>query len=199
MRIAVTRAAAGALIVLGAAGCTVPVAGTPAPDPAAVSNPTPPPRPPGAVFDDARGRFHLVPPPGWNVDTTGAQDTAVIFADPRPIEWAGGRFRANLNVLVVPAAADLPGTVVNARQELVALTDYRSTTDERATLSDGWAAHLLGGTFRDPRGGHALRNIQLLTIRNGETVVVTGTAPADAWAGYETVFETSLRSLTVVA
>jgi hypothetical protein len=198
MRIAGTRVAVAALIVLAAAGCSVEVPGTPAPDPAAVSAPAP--RPAGAVFDDAQGRFHLVPPPGWIIDTSGVQNTAVIFADPRPTESASGRFRANINVLVLPAAAaDLPATVTIARQELRALGDYRPTADERVILSDGSPAHLLGGTFQDPSSGLALRNIQLLTVRDGETVVVTGTAPTDAWAGYEAVFETSLRSLTVVA
>jgi hypothetical protein len=185
MRLAVLCAVLCAVVtaVLGTAGCVVQVPGTP--------------HPADAVFTDAQGRFAIVPPPGWTVDTSGAQNTAVFFADPRPSESAEGRFRANINVIVVPARADLPGTVVRARRELTALTDYQPTADEPVTLPDGSRAHLLGGSFRDPQSGMALRNVQLLTVGDAETVVATGTALADTWAGYEPVFETSLRSLTV--
>jgi hypothetical protein len=190
--------AAALAVALGAAGCTVAIPGAPAADPAALARPAPSPRPPGEVFRDAQGRFDLVPPPGWTVDTTGAQNTAVIFADPRPSESQSGRFRANINVIVVPAAADLPGIVTGARQEVRALADYRPTADAPVTLPDGSPAHLLGGTYHDPGTGLALRNVQLLAVHGGtETVVATGTALADTWDGYGAVFETSLRSLTV--
>jgi hypothetical protein len=190
--------AAALAVAVSVAGCTVAIPGAPAADPAAVARPAPSPRPPGAAFQDGKGRFDIVPPPGWTVDATGSQDTAVIFADPRPSESSGGRFRANINVIVVPAVADLPGIVRGARQEVRALGDYRPTADEPVTLPDGTPAHLLGGTFRNPDTGLALRNVQLLAVSAGaETVVVTGTALADEWDGYGPVFETSLRSLTV--
>ena len=122
----------------------------------------------------------------------------MIFIDPQVSESPTGRFRANINVIVVPAHADLPGIVTGARQEVLALAEYRSTADEPVTLPDGAPAHLLGGTYGDPRTGLALRNVQLLTLHGAaETVVVTGTALADTWDGYGPVFETSLRSLTV--
>ncbi len=180
-------------IALATAGCTVAVTGAPASDPAALPRPAPGPRPPGAAFRDALGRFDLVPPPGWTVDTSGAESTAVIFADPRP-----RGFRANVNVVVVPAHTDLPGIVTGSRQEVRALEDYRPTADEPVTLPDGAPAHLLGGTYHDPGTGLVLRNLQLVALHGRtQTVVVTGTALAEAWDGYEPVFETSLRSLTV--
>ncbi|MHA6624315.1 hypothetical protein ACU61A_02780 [Pseudonocardia sichuanensis] len=193
MRTAMIGAAA---LVLAAgtatAGCAVEVAGTPSPDPAAVA------RPGSAAFSDASGRFALDPPPGWSVDTSGTQDTAVIFADPQPVGPAGRRFRANINVIVVPAGADLPTTVASARQELTGLPHYRPTADEGITLVDGTSAQLLGGTFDDPRSGLALRNVQVLSVHAGETVVVTGTTLADEWSGHGRVLESSLRSLTVI-
>jgi hypothetical protein len=193
--IGIAAALAGAV---SAAGCTVAVPGSPAADPAAVSRPAPSTRPPGDAFHDTLNRFDLVQPPGWTVDPSGSQNTAVIFVDPQVSESPTGRFRANINVIVVPAHADLPGIVTGARQEVLALAEYRSTADEPVTLPDGAPAHLLGGTYRDPRTGLALRNVQLLALHGGaETVVVTGTALADTWDGYGPVFETSLRSLTV--
>jgi Probable lipoprotein LpqN len=191
--------AAALAVAVGVAGCTVAIPGTPSADPSAVvARPAPPPRPPGEVFRDAEGRFDLVPPPGWTVDTTGAQNTVVIFADPRPSQSPSGRFRANINVILVPARGDLARIVTGARQEVRALGGYRTTQDEPVTLPDGSPAHLLGGTYSDPSSGLALRNVQVMAIRGGtETVVVTGTALADTWTGYGSVFETSLRSLTV--
>jgi hypothetical protein len=187
-------------VAVGATGCTVAIPGSPAADPAAVARPAASPRPPGDVFRDAKGRFDLVPPPGWTVDTSGAQRTAVIFADPRPSESPSGRFRANINVIVVPAGSDLPHIVTAARQEVRVLANYRPTADEPVTLPDGSPAHLLGGTFRDPDTGLALRNVQLLALHGGtETVVATSTALADTWDSYGVVFETSLRSLTVAS
>jgi hypothetical protein len=193
--IGIAAALAGAI---SAAGCTVAVPGTPAADPAALTRPAPSPRPHGAVFHDALSRFDLVPPQGWTVDPSGAEGTAVVFADPRVSESPGGRFRPNINVIVVPAHTDLPGIVTGARQEVRALAGYLPTADEAVTLPDGSPAHLLGGTYQDPETGLALRNLQLLALHGGtETVVVTGTALADTWDGYAGVFETSLRSLTV--
>lgn len=194
-----TIAIAVALVTAaGAAGCTVAVPGSPAADPAALTRPAPSPRPPGASFRDALNRFDLVPPPGWTVDTSGAENTAVIFSDPRVSASPGGRFRANINVIVVPARTDLPGIVTGARREVRTLADYAPTADEPVTLPDGSPAHLLGGTYQDPDSGLALRNLQVVALHGEtETVVVTGTALADTWDGYGNVFETSLRSLTV--
>jgi hypothetical protein len=193
--IGIAAALAGAM---SAAGCTVAVPGSPAADPAALSRPAPSPRPPGPAFRDALSRFDIVPPPGWTVDASGTENTAVVFADPEVSESPAGRFRANINVIVVPAHADLPGIVTGARQEVRALADYVPVADEPVTLPDGSPAHLLGGTYHDPDTGLALRNVQLLALHGtAETVVVTGTALADRWDGYGTVFETSLRSLTV--
>jgi hypothetical protein len=193
--IGVAAALAGAASV---AGCTVAVPGAPAADPAALSRPAPSPRPPGTTFRDALSRFDVVPPQGWAVDTSGTESTAVVFTDPTVSESPTGPFRANINVIVLPAHADLPGIVTGARQEVRALVDYLPTADEPVTLPDGSPAHLLGGTYRDPDSGLALRNLNLMAVHgSAETVVVTATALADTWDGYGVVFETSLRSLTV--
>lgn len=193
--IGIAVALAGAVC---SAGCTVVVSGAPAADPASLARPAPSTRPPGAAFRDALSRFDVVPPPGWTVDASGVQNTAVVFADPQVSDSPGGRFRANINVIIVPANSDLAGIVTGARQEVRALADYLPTADEPVTLPDGSPAHLLGGTYHDPETGLALRNVQLMALHGStETVVVTGTALVDTWDGYGPVFETSLRSLTV--
>jgi hypothetical protein len=188
-----------ALLMAGVAvtGCTVQVQGTPAASPAALATPSPAPQPPGDVFADAQGRFGLVSPTGWTVDTSGAQGTAVIFLDPQLSTSIAGQFSANINVLLVQSGADLSTTVLGARRELRGLTGYTSTADEPVTLGDGTPAHLLGGSFSEPSTGLALRNVQLFTVHGGATVVVTGTSLQDVWSLYEQTFQTSLRSLTV--
>lgn len=203
MRIA-RRAVALALAAAAAlAGCTSEVPGTataertggPAPSSAPSEAPTAPPE---GLFVDAQGRFGLVPPDGWEVDASGQQGTAVVFrstsVDTSPTD--PGPFVANINVLVAPSAgATLAQTVVGARQELQAFEAYASTADEPVTLSDGTEAHVLGGTFTD--SGFALQNLQLFTVAEGNTVVVTGTSLAATWPTNEAVLDGSLRTLTV--
>jgi hypothetical protein len=205
MRVMTVRVALCVVAVVGLAGCTQTVIGVAAPDPAAAprtvssavaAGPTTPP-PLGAAFSDAQKRFTIAPPPGWKADTSGAQNTAVVFLDPTPTRSAQGDFSANINVLVVPSVAGLPATVVGAREELRGLTDYASDTDAAVSLADGTAAHLLGGTFTDKGSGMRLRNLQLFTVHGRSTTVVTGTAPAQGWSTYAPVFDASLRTLTV--
>lgn len=178
-------------LVLGA--CSTTVVGQAAPVAAALA----PPQPAGEAFTDGTGRFRLVPPPGWTVDTTGTQGTAVRFVDPAAVTSTKKAFTANINVLVVRAGVDLPVTVVGARKELTGLTGYRSTTDEPVTLQGGRPAHLLGGTFTDRKSGFELRNLQLFAVEKGTTFVVNGTAPALTWSTYAPMFDGALRSLTV--
>ncbi|MEN3266165.1 hypothetical protein [Pseudonocardia sp.] len=180
------------------AGCSVTVQGTAAPEPAAASAaPASGPAPSGDVFADTQGRFGLAPPAGWAVDTSGTKGTAVVFMEPQPAGSAAERFGANINVLVVQTPADLSATIAGARQELQGLSGYTSTADEAVTLHDGTPAHILGGTFVDSASRLSLRNVQLFTVHGGTAIVATGTSPADAWGSYGTVFDTSLRSLTV--
>ena len=182
-----------ALLVL--AGCTSTVTGVAAPEPASAS--AAPGLSTSAPFADARNRFHIAPPAGWTADTTGAQGTAVVFRDPNPTAAGDRTFNANINVIVVPAAAALDATIDGARQELRGLPGYASTADEAAVLTDGTAAHLLGGTFTDSRSGAQLRNLQMFTVRGGSSVVATGTAPAASWTSFAGEFDAALRTLTV--
>jgi hypothetical protein len=173
------------------AGCTVRVPGV------AQAAPSGSPPPPVGTFTDSEGRFALVPPPEWIVDTSGAEGTEVVFADPQPSGPPTGRLSANINVYVAPAVADLPATVAGAREELRGIADYVSVTDEPVTLADGTAAHMLGGTFTAPGTGLALRNVQLVAVHDGLALVATGTSLQEVWDRYEQTFRTSLRSLTV--
>lgn len=190
-----------AVVVLALAGCSAPVTGTPsaAPGPTGVGSAAPSvdPVPAGDRFSDAQGRFTIAPPKGWKADTSGTQRTAVVFVAPTPTRTATGSFSANINVLVVRSTADLPATVVGARKELRGLTGYTSTVDEDAVLFGGTPAHLLGGTFTDKGSGLPLRNLQLFAVQGGATTVVTGTAAAQGWDTYASVFDTALRTLTV--
>lgn len=180
-------------------GCAVQVPGTPGPDPSVLAAPptsTSAPRPAG-FFTDAAGRFGLVPPAGWSVDTSGTRGTAVVFLDPEPAETAAGDFSPNINVLVTSSNAGLPATIVGARTELTALAGYRPTVDEPAVLADGTPAHRLGGDFDDPASGFALRNVQVIAVQGDSAFVVTGTCPVEVWSDCQPVFDRALRTLRV--
>ena len=193
--------AAGVVLLLAAmlavGGCTVEVAGTPHAGMTGLRVP-PTVQPSGEVFGDPKGRFELVPPPGWPMGTGSPEGIAVVFADPEPLPPAiTGRFNANINVFVAPTSADLPTTVAGAQQELRGLPGYTPTADEPVTLADGTQAHLIGGEFTNPGGQLALRNLQLIAVRSGLAYVVTGTALQQLWDRYEPTFRASLVSLTV--
>jgi hypothetical protein len=183
--------------VLG--GCAAKVPGNPVAEPNVP--PAAPVTGPGAVpggFVDPTGRFGLVPPAGWVVDTSGASGTAAVFLDPTPTPSDAGDFTANINVLVVPGSGALPDVVADAQREMSSLASYRSLEDEPFPLADGHPGYLVGGRFDDP-AGYPLRNIQLFSVQDDRTVVVTGTALAPAWEQYRPVFEAVLRTVSVGA
>ncbi|MCO1656795.1 hypothetical protein [Pseudonocardia humida] len=193
------------------AGSASPVAGGGAGAPAAGPEPSGAPQPTSAAptpggggqarqgdaFDDAQGRFDLLPPEGWDVDTSGQQGTTAVFLDPQPVSTAAGQFRVNVNVIVGAFDGDLDDLLAETRTQLTTFTAYTSTADEDVELSDGTKAHLIGGTFTDDASGFDLQNLQLFTVDGGNVFAVTGTAPVEVWDDYEAELESTLRSLTL--
>jgi hypothetical protein len=190
MRFVAVTVVTVALLGGTSSGCTVAVAGNAVADRGAVAT-VPDPR--SGAFGDPEGRFGLVPPSGWVVDTSGASGTAALFLNPKPTPTAAGSFTANINVLIVPNAAELAATVRDAR--LTSVRGYLPVEDAPFVLADGSPGHLLGGRFSDP-AGFTLRNVQLFTVRGARTIVVTGTAPADTWDEYAPVFDSTLHTVT---
>ncbi|MEJ3652372.1 hypothetical protein WEH80_05155 [Actinomycetes bacterium KLBMP 9759] len=188
---------AALLLAVLASGCSATVAGSAVPDPVALTTPAPFPAPVGEAYTDPDGRFRLVPPPDWVVDTSGQQETAVRFVDPEPTLTTAGPKAANVNVYVVAAGIDLTKTVLGTRRELGGVPGYERLVDEPATLHDGTPAHVFGGTFTDRQSGVELRNLQVYAVRGGTTIVATGTAPAESWSSYEATFTTTVHSLSV--
>lgn len=196
MRFAVVTVAVTVLLGGVLSGCTVSVAGHAVADVGAVAvAPTAAQDPGTGAFGDPEGRFGLVPPSGWVVDTSGASGTAALFLDPKPTSSAAGSFTANINVLIVPTATELVDTVRHAQQEVSSVPGYLPVEDEPFGLADGSAGHLIGGRFSNP-AGFALRNVQLLTVHGDRTIVVTGTALDETWGEYASVFDSTLRTVT---
>ncbi len=200
-----TVAVLAALLAL-LSGCSTQISGTPSaapggppagPSPSVAPPPAPDPDPVGG-FEDPQARFGLVPPPGWETDTSGTPGAAAVFLDPQPVDTPAGPFRPNINVQVGPSPGDLDVLLDQSRVELATLTGYTPTADEPATLDDGTPAHLIGGTFTDDATGLELQNLQLFAIDAGDdVVVVTATAPRAAWDDYADRFDASVRTLTV--
>ncbi|HVH21011.1 MAG TPA: hypothetical protein VNA11_01000 [Pseudonocardia sp.] len=199
MRFVVVTAAFALLVGAALSGCAAKVPGNPVAEPTVAA--ADPAHGPGAVaggFTDPTGRFGLVPPAGWVVDTSGASSTAALFLDPRPTPTDAGNFTANINVLIVPKAGALPDVVADAQREMSSLASYRALEDEPFPLADGHPGYLIGGRFDDP-AGYPLRNIQLFSVQDDRTVVVTGTALAPAWEEFGPVFDAVLRTVSVGA
>ena len=81
MRFVAVTVVTVALLGGASSGCTVAVAGNAVADRGAVAT-VPDPR--SGAFGDPEGRFGLLPPAGWEVDTSGASGTAALFLDPKP-------------------------------------------------------------------------------------------------------------------
>jgi hypothetical protein len=206
------RIAAACIALVAAAvaltGCTVQVAGHAAADPAAAAAaPTTPPAPttpqaqalgPDGRFTDSQGRFAITPPPGWTVDASGQQGTAVVFFD---LQAAGGttnRMASSINVFTGPSELDLDGTIADLRQQLQSFGGgYTYAVDQAVTLADGTPAHMVGGSFTDPSKGFPVRNLQVVSVQNGVAVVATGTALQDVWPSVEQAVQASLLTLSV--
>jgi hypothetical protein len=213
----VSARGAAAVLLAGAlalGGCATEVAGTAAPAPevgsgsgASTAAPQPTTEAPapsgegqakqGDAFDDDQGRFDLLPPEGWEIDTSGQQGTSAVFLDTQPVSTSAGQFRVNVNVIVGAFPGDLDDLLAETRSQLPTFKDYASTADEPVQLSDGTKAHLIGGTFTDEASGFDLQNLQLFTVDGGNVYAVTGTAPTEVFADYEDELDTTLRSLTL--
>jgi hypothetical protein len=171
-----------AVVALALAGCSVTVTGTPAADPA------------DDRFSDAQGRFTIVPPQRWTVDTSGDFRTAVVFAGFRP---ASSTIRPTINVIVSRTGVDLRSAIAGARGAVGGQRGYLPDVDEDAVLADGTPAHLLGGYFYDRKSDLLVHDLQLFAVRHGTIVIVTGLTQDQDWDRFEATIDASLRTLTV--
>jgi hypothetical protein len=153
----------------------------------------------GEPWRDPQGRFTLLPPAGWTINDSGEQGVLVLFFAPETAYTSDGTpFQSNVNVVTAGVfGTRLADLLPTTRTELSALPDYVSTTDEPTQLTDGTPAHLFGGTFTDAASGLHLQNLQLLAVTDDTLIVVTGTAPVDAWAAYGSELDAILRTLDV--
>lgn len=196
-------AVAAAVLLAGlTAGCATPVAGEPRaapapPTPTAVRLPPPAPGVLGKLYVDPQRRFAIAPPAKWLVDTHGVGGSAVLFRDPTPERSVQSELAANLSVFLPDAHLGLAETLAGSRQELEGLNGYASTADEDVTLADGTPAHLLGGTFTDLGSGLQVRDLQLITVAEGRTIVVTAASLRSTWPAHEDEFRAALGSLQV--
>lgn len=189
--------AAGTIALAACSGPATPPPTTGSP-PAPPAVPTPStPRP--AEYVDTEYGYRLVPPPGWRATPPSPQQPAAVtalFVRPAPDSSAGVPFQVNMNVVVSPTAAGLDENATGAKQQLPGvLPDYRAVLDERTELSGGRPAHLLGATYTQQ--GMRLRNLQLITVADGRSYVVTATTPEAGWQRYADEIRDSLLSLSV--
>jgi hypothetical protein len=179
------------LILIGVAGCSAPSAAT-----SGTAVPTAPAVPTSATQPNVG--FHLTQPAGWVSQPADTQhQIAAIFTAPESDPAEKKAFRANINITITPNNENLAETVAQTEQEYPNyLPNYRSVSDEPATLASGRAARLIGGTYDSADSG-SLRNLQLLVENADNLYVVTATTTATSFDRYEGIIRSSLLTFTL--
>jgi len=142
-------------------------------------------------------KFSLTFPGTWKSEPAPSKQTLVFYVNPNPDTENGTTVRPSINVIAEPtsvASVSSEFAVLNQQELKGIYPDYESTQSKPVTLSDGTPAYLIGGVFS--QSNLKVRNLQLLTIKNGQLFVVTATTFQSAWSQHETAFENSLLSFT---
>ncbi|MGI8816764.1 MAG: DcrB-related protein [Pseudonocardia sp.] len=184
-------ASVAAVGLVGAAGCSS--AGSSASAPAAAPAPS---AGLGQAYHSPDG-YRISPPADWVLHPTdGRGGLSVRFAAPTADKAAPEPFADNLNVVITPTTRSLDNLVAETKQQYPSvLTNYKVVTDQSGVIG-GQPAHLLGGTYDDPRSG-SLENIQMLILSAGKQYTVTFTAPAASFDSLHAAMLASLASFAV--
>ncbi len=172
--------------------------------PVAAATTAPPVPRTARTYADPDGRFTLEVPLGWGAepraaDVTDPTEPVVSFRDPTPARTASGDISLTafivVNVELTPR--DLTAEIEFTKSESRRSTPEATiTVDEPITLADGTRAHLLGGT--GPLTPEVTgRYLQVVVVRDGTAISVTGLALPDAWPVSAPKLDAALRSLKV--
>jgi hypothetical protein len=151
---------------------------------------------PGDTFEDPQGRYHLVPPSGWDVDTSGTQGTLAVFTDPGPA--AGTRIAPSITLFALPWDGDLESARAQAPTDL-AQSGYQLQDVAPLTLTDRTPAYRFEATGEHPQDpGIQLQIVQVMAVRSGTRYVLQGTTETADWPRYQRALEESLTSLDFI-
>jgi hypothetical protein len=139
-----------------------------------------------APFKSVQG-YQITPPQGFS-KTASIMGTDVVFAKPSG---------ENLNVVVRVVPRNVPlaqGLSEMKRGMSMVLSGYRSTEQGKTQLG-GQPAVFLGGNFRMGTPPKAMRNRQVVALRNGRAYIFTFTSPVATYARHKPTVDKSLASV----
>jgi len=145
------------------------------------------------LYDGRFAGFTIHPPQGWVQDKASGA-VHVIFHNPQADREGAVSNRANMNVATqIANAVTLDQFMTSSKRNMQSsLTNYNEVQDKPITLNNA-PARLVEATYLD--NNVKLHVLQIVTISQNNTYIVTGTALDSAWNKYLKVFTDSEMSL----
>ncbi len=152
----------------------------------------------GEVHVDARSRFELSLPEGWDVSDSGGFGAELFAINQTPDYQDDVPFAANINVVVSSTQGMSLDAVVESTKDTMSrlFSDYELLSDDAIEIG-GVDARIL--EFTHTQGTLHLRQQQLTLVVDGLGYHVTATALEDTWGGYSATMNASLMSFRVQA
>jgi hypothetical protein len=145
------------------------------------------------AYDGKFAGFKINPPKGWNQgNVEGAAH--IVFYNPKADQESGTDFRANISVATqVANGVRLDQLLTSSKKSMKdTLANYREVQDRSITV-DGQPARIIEATYLG--SNLPLHIVQLVTVKNNNEYVVTGTALDSSWSKYQKLFNDTQMSL----
>lgn len=144
-----------------------------------------------ATYTDPKYGFNITGPEGWKIDKSGKQRTSVIFYAPRSEK----NFRPNLTVTVQNIGKATLADYLEASKRAAAKLPEGKLDRQDEIMLGGQKGAYLRYSYVDK--GLVLRSVTFFVVVNEKAYVITGTAPAETYDSYRTLFLTAARSFTL--
>jgi len=142
-------------------------------------------------FADARGRFSIVPPAGWQIKQDPGGSGAAFLEPP---QGPADDFRENINIVVAKLPADMgleAYAKVNDDNLTKCATDYQELESATVVINGQDARRTV---FRHKVGALDLQVLSYLLVKGGRGYGLACTAKTDAYKDHEPIFERTCRS-----
>ena len=140
-------------------------------------------------YVDTKNGFSIIPPKGWIVDSSGKQNSYVIFTNPNNAnEW--------VEVASGSATTDSLSAFVKKFVSLfkVIAPKFNLSEDRDVSLS-GASAHLISFSYSDTKNNNkTMRMTMVLTMKSGKAYHSGSVSDDSNWATEKSVLEASLLS-----
>ena len=144
-------------------------------------------------YADAQSGLSIVPPAGWETDSSGRLGTIVIFQKSQPDYEGTNAFLPNINVISRSAGGKtLDGYVAMELKALPTLLGHFKNVSNQSLVVNNMPVRIMENTFDN--GTIHMHDLVIETVKNNTVYEVTGTVLDSTWAEYQDVLNQSLRS-----